>query len=94
MNGKLYWFGNISATPTSGNEPRYPLVVAEVDEHSPALKKATVMAVDDRQPGEGNVSLSNFAVLEDRETHDFVLFMTRCGDKEGASVCKYNIKLR
>ena len=37
VTGKLYWLGNISPTPPSGNSPRYPLVIAEVDEAKAAL---------------------------------------------------------
>ena len=47
---KLYWLGNICATPPKGNSPRYPLVITEVDEAIPALRKATVTAIDDRAP--------------------------------------------
>ncbi|NLX99355.1 MAG: exo-alpha-sialidase [Rhodopirellula sp.] len=94
-NGKLYWFGNLSEQPTSGNEPRYPLVIAEVEETIPALRKATVTVIDDRQPDDPRpVSLSNFAVIENRESHDFELYMTRVGDKTGDSVYRYTVKLK
>jgi hypothetical protein len=95
VNGKLYWFGNLSAGPTSGNEPRYPLVIAEVKETIPALKKATVTVIDDRKPDDPRpVSLSNFAVIENRQTHDFELYMTRVGDKSGDSVHKYTLQVQ
>jgi hypothetical protein len=95
VNGKLYWFGNLSAGPTSGNEPRYPLVIAEVEETIPALKKATVTVIDDRKPDDPRpVSLSNFAVIENRQTHDFELYMTRVGDKTGDSVHKYTLQVQ
>jgi len=95
VNGKLYWFGNLSASSTSGNEPRYPLVIAEVEETIPAPKKATVTTIDDRRPEDPRpVSLSNFAVIENRETHDFELYMTRVGNKGGDSVLKYVLKLQ
>ena len=70
MSGKLYWIGNISAAPPSGNSPRYPLVIAEVDETIPALKKSTVTVIDDKQPGQTDaIQFSNFSLLEDRESH-------------------------
>jgi hypothetical protein len=79
--GKLYWLGNISAAPPDGNSPRYPPVIAEVDETKAALKKATVTAIDDRQPGQGNVQFSNFSLHEDRETHALILYLTTYGQE-------------
>jgi hypothetical protein len=79
--GKLYWLGNISATPPSGNSPRYPLVIAEVDEKKAALKRATVTAIDNRQPGQGDIQFSNFPLIEDRITHDLILHLTTFGQE-------------
>ena len=81
--GKLYYFLNISDTPPEGNEPRYPLHVAQIDEEKGALIKDTVTVIDDRNPEEDSehLSLSNFGLLEDRETHMVELTMTRLGAK-------------
>ncbi len=80
-NGKLYWFGNICAQPPQGNMPRYPLVIAEVDEAKATLKKSTVTAIDDRKPEQGpDIQFSNFAILEDRETKAIVMYMTLYGE--------------
>ncbi len=81
VTGRLYWLGNISRTPPSGNSPRYPLVIAEVDEKSAMLKKATVTAIDDRQDGQGDIQFSNFSLLEDRETHLLELYLTTYGQE-------------
>ena len=81
VNGKLYWLGNLSATPPAGNSPRYPLVIAEVDEYKAALKRSTVTAIDDRQPGEGDIQFSNFSVIEDRISHDLVMHLTTFGQE-------------
>jgi WD40 repeat protein len=81
VTGKLYWLGNISATPPQGNLPRYPLVIAEVDETRAALRKATVTAIDDRQAGQGDIQFSNFSVYEDRQTHNVVLYLTTYGQE-------------
>jgi len=82
VTGKLYWAGNITPTPPRAGLPRWPLVIAEVDETIPALKKDTVTIIDDRQPGEGwGLQLSNFCLLENRETHDFEVYLTRLGTK-------------
>jgi hypothetical protein len=100
VTGKLYWLGNISATPPSGNSPRYPLVIAEVDETRAALKLSTVTALDDRQPGQGNIQFSNFSLLEDRLTHDLVLHLTTYGqeldprDWATAENYRYTVSLR
>ena len=99
MTGKLYWVGNISAGPPQGNSPRYPLVIAEVDESIPALKRSTVTAIDDRQPGESErLQLSNFSLLEDPETHILEVYLTRIGtnpdDFWGADAYKYELTLK
>jgi hypothetical protein len=93
-NRRLYWVGNISPGPTAGNEPRYPLVIAEVDEMIPALRKGTITAIDDRGPEDpAHLSLSNFSLLENRETHDFEVYMTRVGDAQGDCVYRYALKV-
>ena len=78
---KLYWLGNICLAPPKGNSPRYPLVIAEVDEAQAALKRDTVTAIDDRRPGQGDVQFSNFSLLENRETHDLELHLTTYGQE-------------
>lgn len=97
--GKLYWIGNISRQPPKGGIPRYPLYIAEVDERIPALKKSTLTVIDDRQPEDtAAVQFSNFSVLENRETRDVEVFLTRLGEKGGsafsANAYKYILTLR
>ncbi len=99
ITGKLYWLGNICATPPSGNSPRYPLIIAEIDETSAALKRSTVTAIDDRQLGQGDIQFSNFPLVEDRITHDLILHITTFGqepdpkDWATAENFRYTIKL-
>lgn len=81
ISGKLYWLGNISSMPPEGNSPRYPLVIAEVDESKAALKKSTVTAIDDRRPGQGNIQFSNFSLLENRRTHTIDMHLTTYGQE-------------
>jgi hypothetical protein len=81
VTGKLYWLGNISATPPQGNSPRYPLVIAEIDEEKVALRRDTVTSIDDREPGQGDIQFSNFSLLEDRETHRLELYLTTYGQE-------------
>lgn len=80
--GRLYWIGNIAPTnPSNAGHPRYPLVIAEVDETSLALKKSTVTEIDTRHPGEGErLQLSNFWVIEHNETHDLEIYLTRLNE--------------
>lgn len=80
--GRLYWIGNITMTPPSGNSPRFPLVIAEVDEANAALIRSTVTAIDDRSPSQGrDVQFSNFSLYEDRQTHELVLYLTTYGQE-------------
>ena len=82
VTGKLYWLGNISPTPPRGNSPRFPLVIAEVDEAKGSLRKNTVTLIDDRQPGQSDqLQFSNFSLLEDRETHALELQLTTYGQE-------------
>ena len=97
--GNLYWIGNISEVPPQGNWPRYPLVIAEVEESLPALRKSTVTAIDDRRPEQTDqVQFSNFSLLEDRETGDLELYLTTYGQVPEsvwtADCFKYTLRLR
>lgn len=80
--GCLYWIGNINETaPTNAGHPRYPLIIAEIDEATLALKKDTVTEIDTRQPGEGErLQLSNFWLIEDTETHALEIYLTRLNE--------------
>lgn len=97
--GKLYWVGNISSKPAEGNLPRYPLYIVEVDEKIPALKKNTRTIIDDRDPEDtAAVQFSNFSLLENRQTGDLEIYLTRLGENAGstfsANAYKYTLKLR
>ena len=94
--GKLYWIGNISREPAKGNLPRYPLYIAEVDEKMPALRKSTLTVIDDRSPQDTKaVQFSNFSMLENRETLDLEIFLSRFGEKPdhvfSANAYKYTL---
>jgi hypothetical protein len=87
ITGKLYCFLNINADPPVGNGPRYPLHVAEIDEENVCLKKETVTIIDDRNPelDSRHLQLSNFSLLEDRESQLVELYLTRIGERGGRS---------
>jgi len=69
-NGKLYWLGNITDPAlTSGNLPRWPLNICEVNDTYGYLLKDTLTMIDTKQENETDkMCLSNFNILEDRET--------------------------
>ena len=99
VTGKLYWIGNISPEPTRGNSPRYPLIIAEVDETIPAIRRDTVTLIDDRREGDSaRLQLSNFSLLENREDHSLEIYLTRLGEDPddfwGADAYKYTLRLR
>jgi hypothetical protein len=97
--GRLYWFGNISRGPTRGNSPRYPFYVAEIDEAIPAIKRATLTVIDDYDPQRHTtaVQFSNFYVFENRQTHEFEVYLSPYGQYQNvyqASAYKYTIRLK
>jgi len=85
--GKLYWVGNIPDVPPDGNSPRYPLQIVEINEDGPAFRKDTVTVIDDRDPERDSehVQLSNFSLLENRETREMELYLTRLGERGGGA---------
>lgn len=80
-NGNAYWFGNITGPEAYGNHPRYPLVMAQVDEETGFLIKSTYTVIDDRDPQTESekMQLSNFVLLENRETQAIELYVTKLG---------------
>jgi hypothetical protein len=70
-----------------------------VDEEKAALKKATLTIVDDRGPGDTEgLQLSNFSLLDNRETGDLEIYLSRLGEKPdnvfSANAYKYVIVLK
>lgn len=77
-NHKLYWIGNITPTPPNGGLPRYPLVIAEVDEQKMGLVKSSVTVLDDLQPGDDpKLQLSNFRLMDDAESGHILIHLNR-----------------
>jgi len=80
-NGILYWIANIVPEPPRGNSPRYPLYIAEIDEQKLAVRKDSLVMVDNRRAGEPEtVQLSNWSQLEDRESLDLEIYLSRIGE--------------
>jgi hypothetical protein len=77
-SGRLFWLGNICPKNPTGNRPRYPFVIGEVDRHTGLLDQGSVRVVDDRGPDDSAMlQLSGIAAREDRETGEIVLNLTR-----------------
>jgi len=78
-NNKLYWIGNIIDDPSiiDGNEPRYPLQICQVDEEEGVLIKDTLTVIDTIRDGQTGVELSNFQLLEDPDTKELEMRMTK-----------------
>lgn len=97
-NKKLYWVGNITDHRVNGNYPRWPLQIVEVDEKYGTAKKESLTVIDTRRDWESEmVQLSNFSMLEDRETGNIELRLVKLGQFEGddsiyrAETWKYRI---
>lgn len=87
-NGKLYWIGNITEPEkTYGNYPRYPLHIVEIDEDWGHAKKETLAVIDTKNDGDSEeLQLSNFSIIEDRETKDIEIYLAKLGQFDGKSV--------
>jgi len=78
-NGKLYWIGNIMDDPSriDGNEPRWPLVICEVDERWGCLKKSSLTVIDTLREDEEHTELSNPSLLVNHETGNLEIRLTK-----------------
>lgn len=86
VTGKVYWIGNIARVRPRGGWPRYPLVIAELDEEKLGLRKETVTVIDDRGPRDSSdLQLSNFSFLEDPRTGHILVMLNRLRGGPGAS---------
>jgi hypothetical protein len=94
--GKAYWIGNIARVRPRAGWPRYPLVIAELDEEALGLRRETVTVIDDRGPEDGSdMQLSNFGFLEDPVSGHILVMLTRLAGGPGwAGVVTYEIEVR
>jgi len=94
--GKAYWIGNIPRVRPNAGWPRYPLVIAELDEEKLGLKRETVTVIDDRGPEDGSdMQLSNFGFLEDPATGHIIVMLTRFAGGPGRNdQVTYEIEVR
>jgi PIN domain nuclease of toxin-antitoxin system len=83
-DGKLYWVGNIAPHTAYGNWPRYPLYAVRIDETYGLAIKESLTVIDTREEGESErIQLSNFALLEDRETGCLEITLCRMNPIDG-----------
>jgi hypothetical protein len=76
--GKVYWIGHMSRTRPTGNLPRRPMVIAELDEKKLGVRRETVTIIDDRKPGESDEFRTDFAgFVEDVKTRQILVSLVR-----------------
>jgi hypothetical protein len=78
-SGRCFWLGNVSPSNCRANDPRYPLVIGEVDRRTLKLIKNSVLPMDTKRPEEAGLNLSHWWGFEDRATHDIVVAGARYG---------------
>ena len=81
-DGNLYWIGNYLTKPwlldKSGSDPRWPLQICQVNEEYGYLIKETLTEIDTQRDGDGYfLELTNFNLLEDKETLDLQIRLTK-----------------
>lgn len=81
-DGNLYWIGNYLTKPwlldKSGSDPRWPLQICRVNEEYGYLIKETLTEIDTQRDGDGYfLELTNFNLLEDKETLDLQIRLTK-----------------
>lgn len=97
-NGKVYWNGHLTPENPEGSDPRYPLVIGEVDPKTLMLVRDSVFTIDTRQPHEPrSISMHRGGQHEDRQTGEIVLYVTRArynldtGDAYAGDAWEYRI---
>ena len=95
-SGRVFWAGNICEKNAYGNNPRYPLVVGEVDPETKMLLKDSVLVLDAKlksDEGRGRIDVAQVELTEDRETGDIWLSYYR-GAYSYKMKAAYTIQLR
>ena len=96
----MYWIGDIFPKhATIPGHPRYPLIIAVIDEMTPGLKKDTVTEIDTRHAGEGKrLQLSNFWVNESQKEKNLEIYLTRLHENADelytANVYRYTVTFK
>jgi hypothetical protein len=94
-SGRYLWIGNISPSNCRANDPRYPLVIGEVDGRSLRLIRNTILVIDTKRPEEPGVNLSHWWGFEDRATKEVVIVGARHSpDYTTSSPITYRVGVR
>ncbi len=77
-DGRLFWLGNVNETNCCANDPRYPLVIGQVDPQTAGLIKDSILVLDTRTADDtAGLNLSHWLAWENRETGDLHVPMRR-----------------
>ncbi|MBA2117662.1 sialidase family protein [Bremerella alba] len=79
-SGRMFWIGNITPENASGNLPRFPLVLGEVDPQSLMLIRSSTVIIDQKTPPDadrGRLDLSHVHLMEDRKSGELILTYPR-----------------
>jgi hypothetical protein len=83
-DGNLYWIGNLclNSERASGNWPRSPLAIAQIQEEPFCIRRHTITIIGGIEPDEpAQVQHSNFKSYQDRITGEVVVYLTRYGER-------------
>jgi hypothetical protein len=96
-SGRVFWTGNISERNGYGNDPRWPLVIAEVDPVSLTLRRQSVQILDTRRLADerlGRLVLNHGWRFEDRATGEIVFSYPRMRGPVKADWQRITFRLR
>ena len=72
-NDRTYWIGNLSEENCRANNPRWPLVIGEVDPKTYGLIRDSVLVIDTKQPTRRESTCRTCTCSRDRETGDIFI---------------------
>jgi hypothetical protein len=98
---RLYWIGNLCLADQEavGNFPRSPLMLVECREEPFAFDLDNAFIIDHVGPGDSaDLRLSNFRFVQDRETGEVVVYVTRLAERgrprwQEADYYSYRVRL-
>lgn len=85
-NGRVYVITNFADEPCVNCDPRTKLYIGEIDTSTFRIKKDTMTIVEqlDKAAGQPDgIRFSNFRCYEERETGDYLVFLTHASGNEG-----------
>jgi hypothetical protein len=74
---KVYWLGNVCTAPARTCAPRNRLVIAELDQRKPAVRRDTVTTIDESPlGGVKEMKYSNYVLYVDRFSRNLIVVMS------------------